>query len=156
MEQKRILIIDDEASFTRMVRLNLEQTKRYTVREENRAPHALTTAREFKPDLILLDVIMPGADGGELANRIKADPAFKDVPVIFLTATVSKKEAADGVFTGGYLFLPKPVGLKNLVECMENAFAAKAHDQARIREGKPVEERSVPRPDRQKNVGPAH
>lgn len=129
MEQKRILIIDDEASFTRMVRLNLEQTKRYVVREENRAPHAMTTAREFKPDLILLDVIMPGMDGGELANRIKADLAFKDVPVIFLTATVSKKEAADGVFTGGYLFLPKPVGLKNLVECMENAFTAKAHEK---------------------------
>ncbi len=129
MEQKRILIIDDEASFTRMVRLNLEQTKRYVVCEENRALHALTTAREFKPDLILLDVIMPGTDGGELASRIKTDPAFKGVPVIFLTATISKKEAADGVFTGGYLFLPKPVSLKNLVECMENAFAVKAHAQ---------------------------
>lgn len=127
MDQKRILIIDDEESFTRMVRLNLERTKRYVVREENRAPHAMTTAREFKPDLILLDVIMPGSDGGELASRIKADPTFKDVPVIFLTATVSKREAAEGVFTGGYLFLPKPVSLKNLVESMENALATKAH-----------------------------
>lgn len=133
MDQKRILIIDDEASFTRMVRLNLEHTKRYTVCEENRAPHALTTAREFKPDLILLDVIMPGADGGEVASRIKADPLFKDVPVIFLTATITKKEAADGVITGGYLFLPKPVSLKNLVECMENAFAAKAHEQEKAK-----------------------
>jgi len=132
MEQKRILIIDDEESFTRMVRLNLERTKRYVVREENRALHALTTAREFKPDLILLDVIMPGTDGGEIAGRIKADPAFKGVPVIFLTATVSKREAAEGVFTAGYLFLPKPVGLKNLVESMENALATKAHEHDHV------------------------
>lgn len=135
MDQKRILIIDDEATFTRMVRINLEQTKRYVVREENRAPHALTTAHEFKPDLILLDVIMPGVDGGELASRIKADSLLKEVPVIFLTATVSKREAAEGVFTGGYLFLPKPVGLKNLVECMENVLAAKKrnHDAAEVK-----------------------
>jgi CheY-like chemotaxis protein len=129
MDQKRILIIDDEATFTRMVRINLEQTKRYVVREENRAPQALTTAREFKPDLILLDVIMPGADGGEIASRFKADSTLKDVPVVFLTATISRREAAEGVFTGGYLFLPKPVSLKNLVECMENVLAAKRHDQ---------------------------
>ena len=76
MEPKRILIIDDEPSMTRMIRLTLEMTKRYQVREENNAMHALATAREFKPDLILLDVIMPGVDGGELARRIKADPVF--------------------------------------------------------------------------------
>lgn len=128
MDQKRILVIDDEPALTRMIRLNLEPTKRYVVREENRAPHAHTTAREFKPDLILLDVIMPGTDGGELASRFRADPALKDIPVIFLTATLSKREAAEGMINGGYLFLPKPVGLKNLVECIENALAAKAHE----------------------------
>lgn len=130
MEQKRILIIDDESTFTRMVRINLEQTKRYVVREENRAMHALTTAHEFKPDLILLDVIMPGADGGEIASRIRADNSLKHVPVVFLTATVSRQEAAEGKFTGGYLFLAKPVSLKALVECMENLLAAKRHEPA--------------------------
>ena len=127
MNQKRILIIDDEATFTRMVRLNLEQTKRYVVREENQAMRAVTTAHEFKPDLILLDVIMPGVDGGELASRIKADAALKHVPVVFLTGTVTKQEAAAGAVTGGYPLLSKPVSLKRLVECMENVFAAKAH-----------------------------
>lgn len=127
MDPKRILIIDDEPSMTRMIRLTLEMTKRYQVREENQSMRALTTAREFKPDLILLDVIMPGVDGGELARRIKADPGLSQVPVIFLTGTVTKKEAAEGAVTGGYPLLSKPVSLKNLVECMENAFAAKAH-----------------------------
>ena len=111
MEAKRILVIDDEPSMTRMIRLNLEMTKRYQVREENNAMHALTTAREFKPDLILLDVIMPGMDGGELARRIKTDPALSLVPVIFLTGTVTKKEAAEGAVTAGYPLLPKPVSL---------------------------------------------
>lgn len=131
MEPKRILIIDDEPSMTRMIRLTLEMTKRYQVREENQATHALTTAREFKPDLILLDVIMPGVDGGELARRIKADPVLRQVPVIFLTGTVTKREAAEGAVTAGYPLLSKPVSLKSLVECMENAFAAKAHEQAK-------------------------
>ncbi|MEN9574875.1 MAG: hypothetical protein RL514_2730 [Verrucomicrobiota bacterium] len=129
MQPKRILIVDDEASFTRMVRVNLEQTKRYVVREENHALHAITTAHEFKPDLILLDVIMPGVDGGELVGRIKADATLKSVPVIFLTGTVTKQEAAAGAVTGGYPLLSKPVSLKSLVECMENVFAAKAHQK---------------------------
>lgn len=128
MEQKRILIVDDESTFTRMVRINLEQTKRYVVREENRAMQALATAHEFKPDLILLDVIMPGADGGEIASRIRADSTLKHVPIVFLTATVSRQEAAEGKFTGGYLFLAKPVSLKALVECMENLLVAQRRE----------------------------
>ncbi|MBI5799969.1 MAG: response regulator [Verrucomicrobia bacterium] len=131
MDQKRILIIDDEPSMTRMIRLTLEMTKRYQVREENQAMRALISAREFEPDLILLDVIMPGVDGGELARRIKADPSLSQVPVIFLTGTVTKKEAEEGAVTAGYPLLSKPVSLKSLVECMENTFAAKAHEVAK-------------------------
>ena len=129
MDTKRILVVDDEPPITRMIRLNLELTKRYQVREENNAMQTLATAREFKPDLILLDVVMPGVDGGELARRIKTDSALKEVPVVFLTGTVSKKEAAEGAVTAGYPLLSKPVSLKSLVETMENAFAAKAHAQ---------------------------
>ena len=129
MDQKRILIIDDEPAMTRMIRLTLEMTKRYQVREENQAAHALATAHEFKPDLILLDVIMPGVDGGELARRIKTDAKLKQVPLIFLTGTVTKKEAAEGAVTAGHPLLSKPVSLKALVETMENAFAAKAHEK---------------------------
>ena len=65
--KKRILIVDDEERFTRILRLNLGCTGRYTVRTENSALNACTTACEFRPDLILLDVMMPGLDGGEVA-----------------------------------------------------------------------------------------
>src|SRR6185503_21291437 len=72
-EKKRVLIIDDEASFARMVKLNLEKSGEFEVRVENKPTYALAAAREFKPDLILLDVIMPAMDGGDVANQIKRD-----------------------------------------------------------------------------------
>lgn len=118
----KILIIDDEATFTRMVRMNLEQTGRFEVREENRASSALGTAREFQPDLVLLDVIMPAIDGGELASRFKADSKLANTPIVFLTATVSKNEAQQGGFvSGGFLFLAKPVSLNDLLDTIDKS-----------------------------------
>ncbi len=117
MEKKRILIIDDEASFTRMVRMNLEKTGEFEVKEENRAAHALAAAREFKPDLILLDVIMPSMDGGDVAAHIQADKNLKGTPIIFLTATISRHETGNKVLaSGGALFLAKPVSAEHLIQ----------------------------------------
>ena len=119
MDKKRILIIDDEASFTRMVKLNLEKTGSFEVREENKATYALAAAREFKPDLILLDVIMPGMDGGDVAAHFEKDKHLKGTPIVFLTATVSRREAGPaGLNSGGSLFLAKPVSLENLIKCI--------------------------------------
>jgi DNA-binding response OmpR family regulator len=120
MDKKKILIIDDEPSFTRMVRLNLEKTGMFEVREENRATGALNTARDFKPDLILLDVIMPTMDGGDVAAQIQNDRHLKGTPIIFLTATVSQKEAgpAGMLNSGGCVFLAKPVSLEALVKAI--------------------------------------
>lgn len=119
MEKKRILIIDDEATFTRMVRLNLEKTGKYEVREENRGRRGAAAARDFKPHLIFLDVIMPDADGGEVAAHIQADNRLKNVPIVFLTATVSKREVGDtGGMRGGLFFLAKPVTLEQLEACI--------------------------------------
>ena len=73
-EKKRILVVDDEPSITRLLKLNLEQTNEYVVRAENDARAAIAAAEEFKPHLILLDVMMPGLDGGELASRFEANP----------------------------------------------------------------------------------
>jgi CheY-like chemotaxis protein len=120
MSLKRLLLVDDEEPFTRLVKLNLEQTGRYTVRIENDGAKALATAREFAPDLILLDVIMPDADGGEIAALIKADAALKAVPIIFLTAAVSQKEL-DGPsgMIGGRMFIAKPVNKRSLIELID-------------------------------------
>ena len=119
MDKKRILIIDDETSFTRTVKMNLEKTGEFDVREENRALNGLSAARDFKPDLILLDVVMPGMDGGDVAQHIRRDRNLKDTPIVFLTATVSPREAGvGGLQSGGSLFLGKPVSVENLIECI--------------------------------------
>jgi DNA-binding response OmpR family regulator len=121
MEKKRILIVDDEASFTRMVKLNLEKTGQFEVREENKATYAMAAAREFKPDLIVLDVIMPNLDGGDIFGQLQNDRHLKGTPVIFLTATVSPREAGvKGFNSGGALFLAKPVTLENLISCIND------------------------------------
>ena len=96
------MVIDDEESVTRMVKLNLEKTGLYDVRAVNTATASLAVAREFKPDLIFLDVMMPDMDGGDVSAQIKADPRLKHVPIIFLTAIVSKSEAgSEGLSCGG-------------------------------------------------------
>src|SRR5262245_42227631 len=115
--KKRILIVDDEVSFARMVKLNLEKTGQFEVRAENKATYALAAARDFKPDLILLDVIMPSMDGGDVSRQFKNDRHLKQVPIIFLTATVSRRESGDAGFnSGGDLFLAKPVSVEALIQ----------------------------------------
>jgi CheY-like chemotaxis protein len=120
-EKKRILAVDDRPSNTRLVKLYLEQTNDYVVREENDAKAALSAAEEFQPHLILLDVMMPGMDGGELAACFKENPKLKAVPVVFLTAVITKGEAeASHGQVGGYSFLAKPVVLSEMLACLKH------------------------------------
>lgn len=120
-DKKRILAVDDQPRNTRLVKLYLEQTNNYVVREENDAKAALSAAEEFQPHLILLDVMMPGMDGGELAACFKASPKLKDVPIVFLTATITKGEVeASGGRVGGQSFLAKPVVLSEMVASIKH------------------------------------
>jgi len=120
-EKKRILVIDDEPSITRLLKLNLEQTNEYIVRAENQAADALAAAEEFHPDLILLDVMMPGVDGGQLASMFQADPKWKSVPIIFLTAAATRQEVRSrGGRIGGLPFLAKPVDLSEVLVCLRH------------------------------------
>ena len=81
---------------------------------------APVTARKFRPDLILLDVMMPDMDGGDVAARLRADPLLRDTPVIFLTAIVSNGET-DGheMVSGAETFLAKPVDIGELRKTLE-------------------------------------
>ena len=88
-----ILIVDNNRDFTRSAKLALEKTGSYSVFEENDAIKAHQRAQNLKPDLILLDIAMPGTDGGEVAARIESDPTLHRTPVVFLTALVTKAEA---------------------------------------------------------------
>lgn len=120
MGKTRILLIDDEASFTHLLKVNLEETNRYEARVENRGAWALAAALEFRPDVIFLDVIMPDMDGSEVAAQMRAEPQLKHVPIVFLTAIVSPWEAKNhhGMI-GGCPFLAKPVSLDRVIACIE-------------------------------------
>jgi two-component system OmpR family response regulator len=122
MAKKKILVVDDEASLTRMLRRNLEATGKYEVREENSGAHAYETAREFQPDMIILDVMMPDMDGGDVAAKIQDDESLKHIPIVFLTAILKKEEVAEstGSTIGGRTFLVKPVKVDDLIACIEN------------------------------------
>ncbi len=116
MSKKRILLIDDEPSFTNVLKLNLEETGAYDVRAENGGKQGLVTARRFKPDLILLDVIMPGMDGGDVAYQIETDRDLKNTPIVFLTAAAKKED--EGMIAGRH-FIAKPVTVEEVIDCIE-------------------------------------
>ena len=116
----RILVVDDEPDFTHLLKLSLEAAGYYEVMEENDPGRTVVAAREFDPDLIVLDVMMPDMDGSEVVDRLKRDPVMWDVPVMFMTALVTADDAPAGSCDrGGHTFLPKNIPLERLIDCIE-------------------------------------
>jgi CheY-like chemotaxis protein len=118
-ERRRILIVDNDPNITHLVKVLLERTGHYRVLEENDATKAHQSARNFRPDLIFLDIVMPETDGGEVAARIQADPELHNTPIIFLTALVTRAEAKSGLNIQGHPFLAKPVSIPELINAIE-------------------------------------
>jgi CheY-like chemotaxis protein len=125
MNRKRIMIVDDEAAFTRLLKLSLEQTGQYAVQVENNPQGAVHAAKEFLPDLVLMDVMMPGIDGGTLATQFQASAQLEKVPIVFLTAAVKRDEVqAHQGQIGGLPFLAKPVDLREITRCLQHHLGA--------------------------------
>jgi CheY-like chemotaxis protein len=120
MAKKRILLVDDEKSLTSLLKLNLEETGNYDVRVENWPEDALAAAREFKPDLVLLDIIMPRMPGGNVAALIDNDPQLKGTPIVFLTAAIRKHQVEDheGVICD-HPCLAKPATVEEVIAMIE-------------------------------------
>ena len=120
MNRKRILVVDDEIGFTRLLKLTLEQTNNYAVRVENQPERAVATAREFQPDLILLDMVMPRRFGGDVAAGLRADANLTATPIVFFTATVSRTSLKkhDGMISG-FPFLAKPSSVEEIIQQIE-------------------------------------
>ena len=120
MDKTRILVVDDDVGISRLVSIALEKTRLYEVRVENRSRQALPCAREFRPHLVLLDVDMPGMDGGAVAAQLRADLSLNDLKIIFFTSLISRSETAQSLISrGGDLFLCKPVDAATLVRSIE-------------------------------------
>src|SRR5687767_8628121 len=120
--KKRVLIVDDEPGFTRLLKFNFHHTGRYIAEVVINASYAVHVAERFAPDVVLMDVMMPGLDGSEVADRIHAVPKFRDVPIIFLTAAVKRQEVASrGGMCGGIPFVAKPVEFQEVLTHIEKA-----------------------------------
>lgn len=124
MNKSRILIVDDDAKISRLVALLLTRFSNCEVYVENRPFAAKAAAELFRPELILLDVDMPGKDGGQVAAEFRADPRFASLPIIFLTSLISPNEVGDeAVIRGGMPFLSKPVNQEVLNRTVKRMLA---------------------------------
>jgi DNA-binding response OmpR family regulator len=117
-QTRRVLVVDDERSIRMLCRVNLSASG-MEVLEADDGHAGLELARRERPDLILLDVMMPGLDGWSVARELAADESTKDIPVIFLTARAEPADRRMGEQLGGVGYVVKPfdpVGIGELVE----------------------------------------
>lgn len=113
-EKKTIVMIDDEEDFCHFVKLNLEKSGRFKVHTATRGSDGIGLIAQVNPDLILLDIVMPDMDGGEVAFNLKKDGETKDIPIIFITAILQPAE--EDKLRGKHHFLSKPITPDRLVK----------------------------------------
>ena len=124
--KKKVLLVDDEKSLTTLLKLNLEETGRYEVRAVNLGEDALPAAREFKPDIMLLDLIMPYMPGGNVVAQFEAQAEFQNLPIVFMTAAVQRSRVVenDGIISGKPC-LAKPASLDEIIAMIEQQTAVR-------------------------------
>ena len=115
----RVLVIDDEAPIRLLCRVNLE-AERMEVIEAGDGPTGLEKARSERPDVILLDVMMPGVDGWRVAEELLEDEQTKAIPIVFLTARAEFRDRAHGLDLGGVDYVTKPFNPLDLAALVRN------------------------------------
>jgi two-component system, OmpR family, alkaline phosphatase synthesis response regulator PhoP len=118
----RVLVIDDEAPIRLLCRVNLE-AEGMQVLEASDGPTGVERARGEAPDVVLLDVMMPGLDGWRVAEQLLLDPATRRIPIIFLTARAEFRDRARGLDIGGVDYVTKPFNPLELAQLVEDVLA---------------------------------
>lgn len=114
--EKKLLIVDNDPELTDLLKIALETMGRFRVQTENDPACAVSAAKAFAPDLIVMDIKMPDLDGADVAIRLQAEPSLSETPVIFLTGTVTVPQiVTHGHQPGALRFLPKTMPLESLV-----------------------------------------
>ena len=113
MSDKTILVVDDESSIREMITTSLE-IEGFSVLQAENAKNAHVMILDKKPDLILLDWMMPETSGIELMRRLKRDEITKDIPIIMLTARITEDNMVQGLESGADDYISKPFSPKNL------------------------------------------
>ncbi|UCD93434.1 MAG: response regulator [Candidatus Zixiibacteriota bacterium] len=115
VKTSRILVIDDEPQVTEIIEAFLSNAGHEVV-VGNKAADALEKAKEKKPDVILLDIMMPEIDGYSICNQLKSDPKTADIPVVFLTGKDRSDDMGRSFEVGGDMFIKKPFSCERLLE----------------------------------------
>ncbi|MDX6448318.1 MAG: hypothetical protein QOG29_1185 [Gaiellaceae bacterium] len=115
----RVLVIDDEAPIRLLCRVNLE-AEGMEVLEAPDGPKGLEQARAAEPDVILLDVMMPGLDGWQVAEQLLEDDKTSSIPIVFLTARAEFRDRARGLDLGGIDYVTKPFNPLELAPLVED------------------------------------
>lgn len=121
---KRILMVDDEADIRAIAHLSLTAVGGFTVELCSSGPDAIQKAEAFAPDLILLDVMMPGMDGPTTLKGLRESPALAQTPVVFMTAKVQPQEIAQLLACGAMDVLAKPFDPMILPDSLQRIWAA--------------------------------
>lgn len=111
---KTVLVVDDQPHIVRLIQVNLEK-EGFQVVTAGDGVEGLARFREVKPDLVILDVIMPRKDGFEVLREIKADEELAETPVVMLTVKTHNADIVEGLKEGAEMYLPKPFHPKELV-----------------------------------------
>jgi DNA-binding response OmpR family regulator len=119
-DQRTVLIADDEAPIRLLVRVNLE-AEGYRVIEATDGVSTLEIVRQDRPDVILLDVMMPHKDGWQVAEELLGDEELAAIPVIFLTARADLRDHERGLVAGALQYITKPFNPRELATCVEDA-----------------------------------
>jgi twitching motility two-component system response regulator PilG len=122
MRHKHILVVEDEESLLKLESILLT-SRGYRVTGANDGLAALRIIAEDRPDLVLLDIMMPGIDGFEVCRRIKDDPVTRDIPVVMLTAKKSTADQTRGVEAGAAAYVTKPFKSLKIIEIIEGLLA---------------------------------
>jgi DNA-binding response OmpR family regulator len=129
MQAQRILIVDDNETNRDILEARLTANG-YEVLHAGDGEEALAAAKQHRPDLILLDVMMPKLDGFEVCRRLKADPAMSFVPIILVTAKAESNDVVEGLDAGADEYLTKPIDQKALVARVKALLRLKAQHEA--------------------------
>ena len=114
-DKKKILVVDDEPDFRMMLRARLEANN-YEVSEAEDGAVGLEKARNTKPDLIILDVMLPKMDGYKVARLLKFDEKHRNIPIVLLTARSQQSDRETGMEVGGDAYLTKPYNPEDMLE----------------------------------------
>lgn len=125
MEKRKVMIVDDEERFLKMAKMNLEETGKYEVETLSDARDIISRVKSFRPDVILLDILMPKMDGVEACNIINDDPAINRIPIITLSALDTDKDRLMMYKLGVVDFLIKPIEKNELISRIEKALQYK-------------------------------